>query len=38
VKLPYTQLHHLLLADFEARGHGSALVMTTGNVSDEPIA
>jgi hydrogenase maturation protein HypF len=34
VMLPYTPLHHLLLADFA----GSALVMTSGNVSDEPIA
>jgi hydrogenase maturation protein HypF len=34
--LPYTPLHHLLLAD-EALG-GIALVMTSGNVSDEPIA
>jgi hydrogenase maturation protein HypF len=33
VMLPYTPLHHLLLADF-----GSALVMTSGNRSDEPIA
>ena len=32
--LPYTPLHHLLLADFP----GPALVMTSGNVSDEPIA
>ena len=31
--LPYTPLHHLLLADF-----GGALVMTSGTVSDEPIA
>ncbi|MGZ4292292.1 MAG: carbamoyltransferase HypF [Gaiellaceae bacterium] len=31
--LPYTPLHHLLLADF-----GAALVMTSGNRSDEPIA
>jgi hydrogenase maturation protein HypF len=30
--LPYTPLHHLLLADF-----GRPLVMTSGNVSDEPI-
>ncbi|HEU5278060.1 MAG TPA: carbamoyltransferase HypF [Gaiellaceae bacterium] len=30
---PYTPLHHLLLADF-----GAALVMTSGNRSDEPIA
>jgi hydrogenase maturation protein HypF len=34
VMLPYTPLHHLLLADFA----GAALVMTSGNVSDEPIA
>jgi hydrogenase maturation protein HypF len=32
VMLPYTPLHHLLLADFAA-----ALVMTSGNRSDEPI-
>ncbi len=31
--LPYTPLHHLLLADA-----GTALVMTSGNASDEPIA
>ncbi len=31
--LPYTPLHHLLLAEFE-----DALVMTSGNRSDEPIA
>ena len=31
--LPYTPLHHLLLADV-----GEPLVMTSGNVSDEPIA
>jgi hydrogenase maturation protein HypF len=35
--LPYTPLHHLLLADVQALGSG-ALVMTSGNVSDEPIA
>ena len=34
VMLPYSPLHHLLLADCEA----TALVMTSGNVSDEPIA
>ncbi len=33
VMLPYTPLHHLLLADF-----GGTLVMTSGNRSDEPIA
>ena len=31
--LPYSPLHYLLLADA-----GTALVMTSGNVSDEPIA
>ncbi|HLF68777.1 MAG TPA: carbamoyltransferase HypF [Gaiellaceae bacterium] len=31
--LPYTPLHHLLCADT-----GRALVMTSGNVTDEPIA
>ncbi|MEA2472971.1 MAG: hydrogenase maturation protein HypF [Thermoleophilaceae bacterium] len=33
VMLPYSPLHHLLLADTPG-----ALVMTSGNVSDEPIA
>jgi hydrogenase maturation protein HypF len=33
VMLPYTPLHHLLLNDV-----GEPLVMTSGNVSDEPIA
>jgi hydrogenase maturation protein HypF len=33
VMLPYTPLHHLLLRDV-----GQPLVMTSGNVSDEPIA
>jgi len=33
VMLPYTPLHHLLLADTEL-----SLVMTSGNRSDEPIA
>jgi hydrogenase maturation protein HypF len=33
VMLPYSPLHHLLLADC-----GRTLVLTSGNVSDEPIA
>jgi hydrogenase maturation protein HypF len=33
IMLPYTPLHHLLLAAV-----GRALVLTSGNVSDEPIA
>jgi hydrogenase maturation protein HypF len=33
VMLPYTPLHHMLIGDF-----GGALVMTSGNRSDEPIA
>jgi hydrogenase maturation protein HypF len=33
VMLPYTPLHHLLDRDF-----GGALVLTSGNLSDEPIA
>jgi hydrogenase maturation protein HypF len=33
VMLPYSPLHHLLLADC-----GTTLVLTSGNVSDEPIA
>jgi len=37
--LPYTPLHHLLMADVAERTGGPrALVMTSGNVSDEPIA
>ena len=38
VMLPYTPLHHLLLHDFGELGAGSSLVMTSGNLSDEPIA
>ncbi|MGI8428797.1 MAG: carbamoyltransferase HypF [Solirubrobacteraceae bacterium] len=40
VMLAYSPLHQLLLADLEAGagGEGATLVMTSGNVSDEPIA
>ncbi len=40
VMLAYSPLHQLLLADLEAvgGGDGATLVMTSGNVSDEPIA
>jgi hydrogenase maturation protein HypF len=39
VMLPYTPLHHLLARDFTAlAGPGAALVMTSGNLGDEPIA
>jgi hydrogenase maturation protein HypF len=37
VMLPYSPLHHLLLDDLAADGV-DALVLTSGNVSDEPIA
>ncbi len=37
VMLPYAPLHHLLLADLAELGTES-LVLTSGNVSDEPIA
>ena len=37
VMLPYAPLHHLLLDDLAELGVG-ALVLTSGNVSDEPIA
>jgi hydrogenase maturation protein HypF len=33
IMLPYTPLHELLLAEF-----GGPLVMTSGNLSDEPLA
>ncbi len=40
VMLPYSPLHHLLARDFAqlSGGAAAALVMTSGNVSDEPIA
>lgn len=41
VMLPYTPLHYLLLDAFSmaaGKSHPSALVMTSGNLSDEPIA
>ena len=41
IMLPYTPLHHLLLRDFASvieAGRPAALVMTSGNLSDEPIA
>lgn len=36
--LPYTPLHFLLLDEFTRAGGRGILVMTSGNVSDEPIA
>jgi len=38
--LPYTPLHHVLLSDFAeaAEGRTPALVMTSGNMSSEPIS
>src|SRR5207237_696901 len=41
IMLPYTPLHHLLLHAFAAivgEGRPAVLVMTSGNLSDEPIA
>jgi len=39
IMLPYTPLHALLLAAFaKASNHAAVLVMTSGNLSDEPIA
>ncbi|MBA2430267.1 MAG: carbamoyltransferase HypF [Thermoleophilaceae bacterium] len=41
VMLPYSPLHHVLMEDFAGAGGSDgppALVMTSGNVSDEPIA
>ena len=37
VMLPYTPLHHLLLADVATMGRRRSC-MTSGNVADEPIA
>ena len=36
--LPYTPLHHILLHAFAQEGRPPVLVMTSGNLSDEPIA
>jgi hydrogenase maturation protein HypF len=39
VMLPYSPLHHMLLADLEdTERRAATLVMTSGNASDEPIA
>lgn len=38
VMLPYTPLHEALFAELAARGFTGALVMTSGNRRDEPIA
>jgi hydrogenase maturation protein HypF len=40
VMLPYAPLHHLLVADFAraCKDPGRPLVMTSANISDEPIA
>ena len=37
VMLPCTPIQHLLLHDFAAAGGGGMLVMTSGNIHDEPI-
>lgn len=37
VMLPYTPIQHLLLHDFIAAGGSGMLVMTSGNMHDEPI-
>lgn len=36
IMLPYSPLHHLLLADWQSFKPGMPLVMTSGNLSDEP--
>jgi hydrogenase maturation protein HypF len=38
VMLPYTPLHYLLFSQVEQNDHPIALVMTSGNLSEEPIA
>ena len=38
VMLPYTPLHHLLLADMRDALARPVIVLTSGNLSDEPIA
>lgn len=37
IMLPYTPLHHILLELYAATGNTPALVMTSGNMSSEPI-
>lgn len=37
VMLPYTPIQHLLLHDFAEAGGAGMLVMTSGNIHDEPI-
>ena len=37
VMLPYTPLHHMLLAALAAKRHQQSMVLTSGNVTDEPI-
>lgn len=37
VMLPYTPLHHMLFADEQGAPEFTALVMTSGNLSEEPI-
>jgi hydrogenase maturation protein HypF len=37
VMLPYTPLHHLLFQGLRSRGPADFVVMTSGNVSEEPI-
>lgn len=37
VMLPYTPLHHLLFTNAPTHQHTNALIMTSANISDEPI-